>query len=131
MTSFRISLTPSKRVAGRFVSSVRRAIQKALAEEQRDSGLTQSDIARKIGVHRSVINRQIQGREDMTLSRVAELAWALGRKPVFDLPKISRPHGSNLPRPDVVVKSTQGSVRIPPDQMLQSPATPSSREKQM
>jgi transcriptional regulator with XRE-family HTH domain len=130
MTSFRISLTPSKRVAGRFVSSVRRAIQKALAEEQRDSGLTQSDIARKIGVHRSVINRQIQGREDMTLSRVAELAWALGRKPVFDLPKTTHAAGSNLPRPEVIVTgTTQRAVRLP-DHMVQS-AAPSAREKQM
>jgi hypothetical protein len=113
MPSFQISLTPSKRAAGRFVANVRRAIQKALAEEQRDSGITQSELARRIGVHRSVIHRQIQGREDMTLSRVAELAWALGRKPVFELPKVMVKEGSNLP-PPIHNKSPNAGAERPP-----------------
>ena len=79
MPSFQTSLTPSKRAAGRFVASVRRAIQKALVEEATKNGINQSEIARRIGVHRSVICREIQGRADITLSRVAELAFALGR----------------------------------------------------
>jgi transcriptional regulator with XRE-family HTH domain len=97
MPSFQITLTPSRRTAARFVTSVRRAIQKALAEERKKSGLTQSQIARAIGVHRSVINREINGYKDLTLGRVAELAWALGRKPFFALPEATNPIGSNLP----------------------------------
>lgn len=85
MTSFQITITPKARAAGRFVSQVRRAIQKALAEEQQKSGTTQSHIARMIGVDRSVISREIRGHKDLTLSRVAEIAWALGRKPIFEL----------------------------------------------
>jgi transcriptional regulator with XRE-family HTH domain len=69
----------------------------ALAEERKKSGLTQSQIARAIGVHRSVINREINGYKDLTLGRVAELAWALGRKPFFALPEATNPIGSNLP----------------------------------
>jgi transcriptional regulator with XRE-family HTH domain len=66
------------------VTSVRRALQKALVEEDAH-GLTQSAIARAIGVHRSVINRELRGEKDITLSRVAELAYAMGRKPVLEL----------------------------------------------
>lgn len=88
MPSFQTSITPSRREAGRYVTHVRRSIQKALAEEHQRRGLTQSDIARTIGVHRSVINREIRGYKDITLSRVAELAYALGRKPTFDLPLV-------------------------------------------
>ncbi len=97
MPSFRTTVTPSRRAAARFVQDVRRAIQKALAEEEAKRGLTQSDIARAIGVHRSVINREIRGYKDLTLGRVAELAWAMGRMPEVDLPEKSAPHGSSVP----------------------------------
>ena len=48
MTSFQISVTPSRRAAARFVMRVRRAFQKALAEEGCASGLTQSEIAQRL-----------------------------------------------------------------------------------
>jgi transcriptional regulator with XRE-family HTH domain len=87
MTSFQITLSPSKRAAARFVNGVRRKLQKALAEESEKNGLTQTDIANTIGVHRSVINRELRGRKDMTLGRVAELASAMGRKVEIELPE--------------------------------------------
>ena len=85
MTSSQITLSPSRRAAARFVVGVRRAIQKALVEEHIRNGLTQSEIARTLNVHRSVINRQSSGFEDITVSRIAELAYAMGRKPVLEL----------------------------------------------
>lgn len=85
MPSFRISITPSRRAAARFVTQVRRAFQKAYAEEQKKSGLSQAAIARAIGVHRSVINRELMGRKDITVGRIGELAWAMGRVATFGL----------------------------------------------
>jgi len=78
------------------VTAVRRAIQKAYVEEQK-AGLTQTAIARALGVHRSVINRELRGRKDMTIGRVAELAWAMGRVPSFTMPKKTAVLNSNLP----------------------------------
>jgi hypothetical protein len=69
---------------------------RALEEEEHKRGLKQTDIARAIGVHRSVINRELRGMKDLTLGRVAELAWALGRTPTFELPETATRHGSNL-----------------------------------
>jgi hypothetical protein len=83
MTSFQITLTPSRRAAARFIGQVRRALQKAYVEEQLQRGLSQTDIARLLKVHRSVINRELKGLKDMTLGRVAELSWAMGRQPLF------------------------------------------------
>jgi transcriptional regulator with XRE-family HTH domain len=83
--SFRITISPKDQAAGRFVSRVRRELQKALAEESQKRGLTQSDLARAIGVNRSVISRELRGHKDLSLSRVAELAWAMGRRPVFEI----------------------------------------------
>ena len=85
MTSFQITLSPSRRAAARFIGQVRRALQQAYVEEQTRTGLSQSDIARELKVHRSVINRELKGLKDMTIGRVAELSCAMKRKPVFSL----------------------------------------------
>lgn len=88
MTSFQTTTSSNKRAAARFIGRVRRALQLALIEEAKKRGLTQSDIARELGVHRSVINRELRGEKDLTLGRVGELAHVLGRRPEFHLPEV-------------------------------------------
>jgi hypothetical protein len=112
MTSFQITTSPSRRAAARFVTRVRRELLKALAEENARSGLTQSDLARAIGVHRSVINRELRGFKDITLGRVAELSWALGRRASIALPQAVAPAGANVPpRPAIsIIQSGTGAA---------------------
>jgi transcriptional regulator with XRE-family HTH domain len=97
MTSFQIGISPSRRAAGRFISRVRRSLQRALVEEGERNGINQSKIADAIGVHRSVISRELNGRQDITLGRLAELAWAMGREIDFSLPIAEQPAGANTP----------------------------------
>lgn len=99
MPSLQITISPDKRAAARFIGSVRRAIQKAYIEEQRKNGLSQSDIARALKVHRSVINRELKGFKDMTLGRVAQFAWVMGRKPSFNLDEQIAAIGQNIAAP--------------------------------
>jgi plasmid maintenance system antidote protein VapI len=113
------------------VQDVRRAIQKALAEEEARRGLTQSDIARAIGVHRSVINREIRGYKDLTLGRVAELAWAMGRFPAVDLPQrnaadLNSPPAS-LTRSAMPVKASRVAPQA--DELGAGPQKGSARSK--
>jgi transcriptional regulator with XRE-family HTH domain len=96
MPSFQITLSPTKRAASRFINSVRRKLQLVLSEETEKRGLTQTDIAREIGVHRSVINRELRGRKDITLGRVAELASAMGRRVVIEFPERVLADGQNI-----------------------------------
>ena len=95
MPSFRITISPSRRAAARHVSDVRRKLLRALAEEKAN-GVTQSEIARRLDVHRSVINREFRGQRDISVGRIGELAWAMGRRATFDLLRIETPEGSNL-----------------------------------
>jgi predicted XRE-type DNA-binding protein len=97
MTSFQIGISPSRRAAGRFISRVRRSLQRALMEEGERSGINQSKIADAIGVHRSVISRELNGRQDITLGRLAELAWAMGREIELSLPIAEQTEGANTP----------------------------------
>jgi plasmid maintenance system antidote protein VapI len=98
MTSFQIGISPSRRAAGRFISRVRRALQRAVVEEGERTGLNQSKIAEAIGVHRSVISRELNGRQDITLGRIAELAWAMGREIEFSIVVPEEVQGSNVNR---------------------------------
>ena len=114
MTSFQLSISPSRRVATRFIDSVRRSIQRALIE----SRLTQSEVARRIGVHRSVINREIRGQKDMTLGRVAELTYALGMEPIFRMRVAEIAAGANVPPPnppEVHTSTTSEFEHTPPE----------------
>lgn len=95
--SFQISLSPTRRAAGRFIEEARRALQRALAEERQETGITQSDIANTIGVHRSVISRELRGDADMTLGRVAEIAEAMGREARIEIVKDVAFPGQNEP----------------------------------
>lgn len=99
MASFQIALSPSRRAATRFIGSVRTALQQALKEEKVQRRLDQSEIAEMIDVHRSVISRQLNGKADISLARVAELAWAMGREIEFSLPPIDDGDRANAVTP--------------------------------
>src|SRR5271169_1138835 len=76
------------RAAGRFIGHVRAELQKAWLSEKSSRKITQQQIATMLGLkNRSVINRELMGFDNLTLRRVAELAWALGWEIVFYLRK--------------------------------------------
>ena len=98
MTSSRIAIEPKRRAAIRFLNRVHRKLNLAYA---RKPDLTQAHIARSLGVNRSVVNRQLRGGQDMTLSTAAELAWAMGMTATFDLLDQPAP-GQNVPTSGVI-----------------------------
>lgn len=76
------------RVAARFIGHVRAELQKAWLFEKASRKITQQHIATMLGLkNRSVINRELMGFDNLTLRRVAELAWALGWEITFVLRK--------------------------------------------
>ncbi|MBU1375906.1 MAG: helix-turn-helix domain-containing protein [Alphaproteobacteria bacterium] len=95
MPSFQLTITPSRRAAARHINNVRRSLQKAFAREAAE-GLTQSEIARRLDVHRSVINKELRGAKDITHGRVGELAYAMGYEPHFELRKVQAQPGVNM-----------------------------------
>ena len=90
--SFQIALPGNRRAAARYIGRVRRALQEALVGAPE---IKRTDIADSLGVHRSVITRQLNGKADMSLGRVAEIAWALGYEPEFKLNRRAAKQGDN------------------------------------
>jgi DNA-binding XRE family transcriptional regulator len=87
MMSFRFAPDRRKRVTGRFFARVRRELQKAFMEEKKERGLTQSQLARELGVDRAVVCRQLSGTSNLTLRTLADYAWAMNRDLIFAMPK--------------------------------------------
>jgi transcriptional regulator with XRE-family HTH domain len=71
-----------------------------LIEEMAERGLKKSDLARLLGVNRSVVSRMLNGTAPLELRTIGQLAWAMGRDPQFRLVKKKRrARGSNLLSP--------------------------------
>lgn len=80
---FKIDIPPIERAEARFVREVGRNLRKALAradEKARERGerFNQATLARECEIDRSVISRQLNGMNDMRLSTLARLAYAMG-----------------------------------------------------
>ncbi|WOH68022.1 helix-turn-helix domain-containing protein [Bradyrhizobium sp. BWA-3-5] len=81
---------------------------KALSERKKDGKLSQQEIAKKLEVHRSLVNRQLSGEANLTLRSLADLAWAMDMEISFELKKPVVEAGQNQP----VTTSTIGHGQI-------------------
>jgi hypothetical protein len=97
MTSFQFGISERDLAVSLTIHKIRDRLQRAFLEEKQNKKFTQAQLARKLGADRSTINRQLMGRENIGLKRLAEFVWALDREVIFEMPKSSVPHGSNQP----------------------------------
>jgi len=94
MNSFELNIIDEKsRVGSEFMARVVNEIRRALVVEKATRKITQQAIAEKIGTSRAVINRQVQGLENLSARRIGEILWAIGWEPHFEARKI--PRGEN------------------------------------
>jgi hypothetical protein len=96
MISYVFDIGEKQRRVSRFIGHVRAELQRALIAERFVRKVTQQQIANKLGINRSVINRQLMGTENLTLASVVEIAWALGWEPYFELRKRPVQQGTNF-----------------------------------
>ena len=95
MTFFRFDVGARSRTAGRLMGRIRRELLRAVTEEKQ-AGLTQQELARRLESGRSNINRQLSGEAEITLRSLADLAWALDREITFELRRPDQAVGQNI-----------------------------------
>ena len=95
MTFFRFDVGARSRTAGRLMGRIRRELLRAVTEEKQ-AGLTQQELARRLESGRSNINRQLSGEAEITLRSLADLAWALDREITFELRRPDEAAGQNI-----------------------------------
>jgi hypothetical protein len=88
MTSFELDIIDEKSRAGaEFLMRVVEEMRRALIAEKSVRKITQQSIAEKMGTSRHVINRELQGFENVSARRIGEFFWALGWDAHFEAVK--------------------------------------------
>jgi len=73
--SYRMKIDRKSLNSARFISMLQRKIQDALIA----SRMTQQQVAEKLEVDRSVINRRLSGKANLTARSIAEFAYAFDK----------------------------------------------------
>ena len=74
--SYQLKISPKAMKSARFISRLQKAIQRALAE----SGMSQQDVATKLEIDRSVVNKRLNGKANLTARSIAEFAYAFDKE---------------------------------------------------
>jgi predicted XRE-type DNA-binding protein len=109
-----------------IAGSIEGQLRQAYAKCHEERGVTQSQIAEKVGIDRSAVHRRLSGRSNMTIETIADMVWALGhcmQVRIFDPSDASSnghmivPRGSGLADGAIsAVSATTGRVVASPDQ---------------
>ncbi len=103
-------------MAARFLTRVRREMQRAFLEAKESSGVTQAQLARKLGVGRAVVCRQLAGTASLTLRTIADYAWALDRDLIFEMPP--RRFADTASSEDNATPKETGSAQLQRDNIM-------------
>ena len=74
--SYRMRISSRARHVGRFIAKVHKEIQNIFSS----SGLSQQELATRLDVDRSTINKRLLGEANLTLRSIGELAWAMHKE---------------------------------------------------
>lgn len=81
--SFAFKTTQKERDGNRLISMVLREIVRAAIVEKQRSGVTQREVARRLGVDKSHVSKLLSGKSNMTLRSAGELLGAIGWEAEF------------------------------------------------
>ncbi|QQM31750.1 helix-turn-helix transcriptional regulator [Martelella lutilitoris] len=92
MMSFSLGLSEKDRATGRFKSRVNRGLIRAVLTAKKKKQLTQSDIARLMEIDKSTLSKILNGKGNLTLKTIGDLAWAVGLTPHIEFREKEQHH---------------------------------------
>ena len=87
MSSFSFKRPPRRKQFMKFITKIHELLEDAYKQEQKENGTKKSDIADRLGVHKSYITRLMNGTSNMTLETLSNLAYELDRDIKIDFVK--------------------------------------------
>ncbi|MFN6980790.1 MAG: helix-turn-helix domain-containing protein [Brevundimonas sp.] len=104
-----------------LVSSIESQLRDLFSARAARDGFTQTALAERLGVNRSVISRRLSGASNMTIETLADMAWGVGgcvKVEIFD--PADRTSSNNMLAQDIVLEWEESS-RVPAKVTLNSP----------
>lgn len=103
--SFQFDLEPKEEAAAELIAAVGQRLQEVLVEHKAIDGLTQQELATRLGVNRAQVNRCFSGYHNLTLRSLAELVWALDAEIKIEIAMPAGQPGTNF-SPNIVHEAT-------------------------
>jgi transcriptional regulator with XRE-family HTH domain len=129
---FELDIIDEKSRAGsEFMFRIAQELQRAFLAEKKEHKITQQSIAEKLETSRAVINRQLQGLENIGSRRIGELFWALGYEPYFEARKISERDNDFCARKSSKPGEAKGPSPVPPKKSEPIASEPDPAMKQL
>jgi len=75
--SYRPQVSLRRRTFSRLVGDIHQELARVMTKKP---SVTKAEIARRLGVDRSLVTRRLNGTSNMTLETLADLAWAMDQK---------------------------------------------------
>src|SRR5665213_1435299 len=107
MKSSNPRISKRRRTFVRMLGEISHELNNALDEENKERGLTLTEVAKIIDRHKSFVSRKFTGDSNMTLQTLADLAYALDRPVKVSLPPRTAKAGSNQISP-----TTESNVEV-------------------
>ena len=104
--SFKFKTDARKKKFIRLVSDVHAELAEAIYRGEHNKSGTKAELARKLGINKSVLSRRLNGTSNMTLLAIADIAWATDCDINFKMTKRAIQYGCNRP---------EASTRSSPD----------------
>jgi hypothetical protein len=120
--SFQMRLKSHRLAGALFVTEVRDTLLAMLMNKKKGEKLKQADIARILEIDRSVVNRQLTGKADLSLMRVGELADIMGCIAEFKLVPKNSERSNAKAISDTVIDYTSAQSRGAASLSASSPA---------
>jgi transcriptional regulator with XRE-family HTH domain len=83
--SFQISIPRHRLIGAQALLETRDALIEALFHEKKRRKFSQSELAKALGVDRSVVHRQLKGNGDIGIAKAAEIADMLEHDLIIDI----------------------------------------------
>ena len=70
-------IDPRRKMFLYLAGQIESQLREAYARKYQSGTLTQSSLAKKLGVNRSAVHRRLTGQTNMTIETIADMVWAL------------------------------------------------------
>jgi transcriptional regulator with XRE-family HTH domain len=75
--SFRNISNPRREMYLALAGSIESQLRDAFARQSKGRNMSQSSLAKKLGINRSAVHKRLTGQTNMTIETIADMLWAL------------------------------------------------------
>jgi transcriptional regulator with XRE-family HTH domain len=93
--SFLKASNPRREMYLALAGSIESQLRDAFARQSKGGNVSQSSLAKKLGINRSAVHKRLTGQTNMTIETIADMLWALDKDFNFSVFDKNMPNKNN------------------------------------